>query len=695
MSVQEKVRHGLQDTAGREARLPAITAIRDRVPVTVKEYPTLQKDVRHLKERAMADLPQLVQQAATALSERGFQVYLAKDAETARGYVLDHMEPNSRVIKSKSNQAKEIHLPEALAAAGHSLVETDLGDRINQLLGRRSGHVLAPAISVPAEEIRDAFRTTFNQPDLSTDENELVAAARAHMRPILLDADVGISGANAVTATGEVVLMENEGNIRAVTGLPRLHFVMAAITKIVETLEDALSVVQAASIFGVGQDFGNYCTVLSGPATKAGPEIHVVLIDDGRSEARTKEPEPLMCINCGSCLNVCPVFSELGEDYGGERIGGIGVIQTYLLNGSQQALDDGLDLCLGCQRCIPACPVEIDTPGVTSRFRAEISANRRMPAVRRRVLRAVLSRSQLKFGRWLLGLGENLGVNAKLRRRGQKSVDFIPAPDPGPSVTPGRLYPAPASVRKGQVLLFTGCVMDALYGKIHHDTITVLNYNGWDVLVPDGQACCGALHYHAGHVTPVDGLISQNLESLAGTDPIILNSAGCGAFLKEYPHLPSSRHEECDALAQRVYDLTEFLTTFGFTQPTESVARRVAYHNPCHMAYAQRIEEPPLTLLRSVPAMELVPFPEREACCGSAGTFNLEMPELSWRLARDKAQDAVKTEAEWIITANPGCLMQIRAGFEAEGSAMKVLHIAEILAEAYRGSKKARGDRHV
>lgn len=684
MAIADKIQRGLADHIGREARRSGIGAIRERVPMVVQQYPEIQHHVRQMKEEALSSLPRLVDRAVANLTEHGFFVHVARTAEEAQEYVLGHVPPKSQIIKSKSNQAKEIHLPETLLAAGHTLVETDLGDRINQLLGRRSGHVLAPAISIPVETIRDSFQKSFGQPDLTADEKELVAAAREHMRPILLNANVGMSGANAVTADGEIVLMENEGNIRAVTSLPDIHFVIAAVTKVVPTLEDGLNVVQAASIYGVGQDFGNYCSVLTGPAQIAGPEIHVVLVDDGRMNALSIEPEPLMCINCGSCLNVCPVFSEIGEEYGGERIGGIGILQTFVLGHPNVALADGLDLCLGCQRCVPACPVSIDTPAITSRLRQQVAVRRQIPRLRQRVLNAVLSPRTLRLSRIPLKISERLGISRILRSRGRTAADFIPAPDTRPSPGRGIIFPAPASRRKGRVQLFTGCVMDSLYGGVHQDTIYVLNQNGWDVSIPSDQVCCGALHWHAGESTPVGELARRNGRAFRGDDPIISNSAGCGAFLKEYSHGIGTVTEDAAALSPRVHDLTQFLYDTGFRAPTASLPLSATYHNPCHMAYAQNIQKEPVALLQAIPGLALHPLKEREACCGSAGTFNLEQPALAWQLARDKAQDAIDTGAQCAITANPGCLMQIRAGMDASGGKMTVRHIAEVLADAYR-----------
>ncbi|NMP21309.1 LUD domain-containing protein [Sulfobacillus harzensis] len=668
----ERIARALSQQSVREARRAGTQGIRQRAPEVLKRFPNLQDRVRKTKENALLHLSDLLKETENHLLARGFHVFRAKNGEEAARYILERIPENSLVIKSKSNLAKEIHLPDALAQAGHRIVETDLGDHINQLLGRRSGHVLMPALGVDIPTIQSTFQSRYQEPDLGSEPEELVGAARRHLRSILETANVSISGANAVTAEGEVVLMENEGNIRAVTSLPAQHFVVAGINKIVPSLEDGLAVVQAASVFGVGQDFGNYCTVLAGPGRDFGPEVHVLLVDGGRSDAIQQEPEPFYCINCGSCLNVCPVFAELGEAYGGERIGGIGIMQTFLLDGAERATQDGLDLCLGCQRCIPACPVRIDTPTITNRMKAArpVQPNAKL---RRRFLQLVLSQGELRWSRHLFQASAALGISRRWHRRGKMARDFAPVPDAAPPIRPGSVFPARGEER-GSVWLFPGCVMDAWYAGIHWDTIRVLTENGFHVRVPESKACCGALHEHAGMPDPVPTLLDQNTTAFPGTDPIILNAAGCGAFLKQHPN----------PLTPRIRDLSEFLLEVGIRPPVRpSRPKKVSVHLPCHLAYAQGIDTAPQRLLEIAGYQVLDAF-EREACCGSAGTYNLEYPDIAWRLAREKAEDLDRPAPDVICTANPGCLMQIRAGVEALDRRTPVEHLATLLATAYR-----------
>lgn len=671
-NLTTKVQRALARTDLRQERQAGTVGIRERAPKALESYPDLARLTRDAKVNALTHLPDLLASAENQLLAHGFHVYRASDAADARNYVLSHIPEPSLVIKSKSNMAKEIHLPEALEQAGHQVVETDLGDHINQLLERRSGHVLMPALGVDIPTIQKVFRERYHEPDLGSTPPELVRAARRHLRPILESSTVSISGANAVTATGEVVLMENEGNIRAVTSLSRRHFVIAGVHKVVANLEDGLNVVQAASLFGVGQDLGNYCTVLAGPGRDMGPEVHVVLIDDGRLSAIEREPEPFYCINCGSCLNVCPIFAQLGEAYGGERLGGIGIMQTFLLNGAGQATEDGLDLCLGCRRCVPACPVQIETPAITNRMKAVRTQTSNSPT-RKRFLALVLSERDLRFSRRLFMAAAALGISRRWHRRAHKAQDFIPVPDSARPMPAGSTYRGAEPVR-GSVWLFPGCVMNAWYARVHRDTIRVLTQNGYAVHIPEEQACCGALHEHAGEPQVVPNLMSRNNRAFPGNDPIILNSAGCGAFLKQHP----------GPLSPRIRDLSEFLAEVGMRRPPHPGGKTIVYHNPCHLAYAQGIFDAPAKLLMEA-GYRVASSMEREACCGSAGTYNLEFPELAWRLAREKAEDLTQSAPDVVVTANPGCLMQIRAGVDAIGERVPVEHLASMLAACYEG----------
>jgi len=237
--------------------------------------------------------------------------------------------------------------------------------------------------------------------------------------------------------------------------------------------------------------------------------------------------------------------------------------------------------------------------------------------------------------------------------------------------------------RRGSVGFFVGCVMPELFGDVNAATLRVLAHNGFDVVVPSAQGCCGALQAHAGDEATAAALARANVAAFAafpGLDAVILNSAGCGAALRDAAHwLPG----EAAPLAASVRDVSEFLAEVGLRPPGGRVEARVCYDDPCHLVHGQRVASAPRELLRAIPGIELVEHAEPAACCGAAGTYNLTHPEMS-RAVLARKLDALEAAAPDVVaTGNPGCLMQLRAGLRERGLAMRVEHPVTLLDSAY------------
>ena len=291
--LKQRIRVGLDDKDSERGRERAFGVIRGAMKNMVTQYPDLSNRLKQIKTTAINDLDAMADRAVTKLEANGCKVFRAATPQEAVAYISGIVQ-QGLLVKSKSNAAKEIDLVKALLNQGSRVVETDLGDRIVQLANSHASHSLAPAIHMSVEKIAEVFSNDLGQV-FPADAETLVKAARVSLRSYLLSADVGLSGANAIAAdTGSIIVMENEGNIRAVTSLPRIHIAVVGIEKIVPTLEDAFTVVRAASVFGVGQDFGTYATAISGPSrvldfegeefnAGLGPEeVHVVLLEYGR-----------------------------------------------------------------------------------------------------------------------------------------------------------------------------------------------------------------------------------------------------------------------------------------------------------------------------------------------------------------------------------------------------------------------------
>jgi glycolate oxidase iron-sulfur subunit len=250
---------------------------------------------------------------------------------------------------------------------------------------------------------------------------------------------------------------------------------------------------------------------------------------------------------------------------------------------------------------------------------------------------------------------------------------------------------APAGAVQRRVALFAGCVMSTAYAEIDRATARVLAANGCEVIAPPGQGCCGALHVHAGLLDDGRALMRRNVEAFERreVEAIVVNAAGCGAALKEYGHLLAddpAYAKRAAAVAAKVKDVAEYLATLDLAPPGR-LDLRVTYQEPCHLVHAQGVKAQPRQLLRAIPGVQLVEMAESDLCCGSAGIYNLTNPGLSGDLRRRKVANALAAEPEVIVSANPGCMLQLQAGLADASSPVRVRHLVELLDEAYRAGK--------
>jgi glycolate oxidase iron-sulfur subunit len=242
--------------------------------------------------------------------------------------------------------------------------------------------------------------------------------------------------------------------------------------------------------------------------------------------------------------------------------------------------------------------------------------------------------------------------------------------------------------KRARVALFLGCVADAMFPETNAATARVLQRNGCEVVIPRGQACCGAIHYHSGVEQPALGLARRNMTAFGAedVDAIIVNAAGCGAMLKDYRHiLPPAEHDQAERFCDKVKDVSEYLMALGPIPPTNPVAVTATYHDACHLCHAQQVRSQPRALLGMIPGLELVPLEESEICCGAAGTYNLTQPEMSERLGRRKMDFIEATAAEVVATGNVGCILQIARKVKERGKPIEVVHPVDLLDRAYRG----------
>jgi iron-sulfur cluster protein len=340
----------------------------------------MKEKIRKIKEYSIENLGELKKKTIENLEKQRIKVFEAKDAKEACEVALKLIPKGDLIVKSKSNTIKEIGLLENLKER-NELWETDCGDFIVQITDEKASHTLSPALHIPIEKITQKIKEKFNV-KLKDDPEAITAWIREFLRKKMIEAKVGLTGANFISADGAIFIIENEGNISLVSRLPEKHIIFAGIDRIVPSIQDAMTLSYAAGMWGSGVFMPSYINVIGSPSKTAdikkqlifgmhgAKEVYLILIDNGRTKMiQDGFKELLYCINCGGCLYFCPVYRQVFDGYGFHYIGGRGIGMTMLQEGEQKAFDNGLYFCTTCQACKENCPFEIDTPELMKKLR--------------------------------------------------------------------------------------------------------------------------------------------------------------------------------------------------------------------------------------------------------------------------------------------------------------------------------------
>lgn len=416
---------------------------------------------------------------------------------------------------------------------------------------------------------------------------------------------------------------------------------------------------------------------------------HTIPVDELGPDGALMAHAIEQCVHCGFCLPTCPTYVALGEEMDSPR-GRIFLMKSALEGElTVEATLPYVDRCLGCMACVTACPSGVPYHELLTPYRARAEAKRPRTLsekLARRLVRETLpypARFRLaalsgKLARpWRRFLPDSLAVMLSLLPE-----DLPPAGEPLPAFIPA------AGPRRARVAFLAGCVQQVLAPEINWATLRVLARNGVEVVIPAGQGCCGSLMMHSGDTATARSQARRNLPVFpADVDAIVTNAAGCGSGMKEYGLLfqGEPEAEAAQAFARRVKDVSEFLDGLGLVTPPPAAAPlTVAYHDACHLAHAQRVVEAPRRLLRAIPNLTVLDVPEGELCCGSAGTYNLEQPQLADDIGQRKAHNLLRTGAEMVVMGNIGCMVQIRQHLGRLGQPRPVLHTLEVLDRAYQ-----------
>ncbi|MGA8038232.1 MAG: (Fe-S)-binding protein [Candidatus Acidiferrales bacterium] len=409
------------------------------------------------------------------------------------------------------------------------------------------------------------------------------------------------------------------------------------------------------------------------------------------------------CVHCGLCANNCPTYRLWGREADSPR-GRIRQIQ--LVDQGRLELGDAfvthIDRCLNCRNCETVCPSGVEYGKILELARAQIEQKYKRPWASR-VARDFVYKKLLPYPKRIAAVARGLkfyqrsGLAAVARGTGILSLlglsereRLLPKIDSEFFFSEfGKTYRARGE-KRARVAFFAGCVAQVTFSELNRATIRVLQANGCEVVVPEEQSCCGALAAHAGVRDVARDMAMRNFEAFLGAggggfDAIVTNAAGCGSTLKEYGHLfeaGTAEAAKAEKFTAKMRDVTEFLAELGVTAKLNPVPLRVTYQDSCHLVHGQKIREAPRLLLRAIPGVELVEMPMSDLCCGSAGVYNVTETKTSLELLDQKMDSVEQTKAQAVVTANPGCILQLRAGAAKRKTGQEVLHVVELMDRA-------------
>lgn len=408
------------------------------------------------------------------------------------------------------------------------------------------------------------------------------------------------------------------------------------------------------------------------------------------------------CVHCGLCLNACPTYRELGVEMDSPR--GRIYQMNQVANGAPitDSYIEHINLCLACRGCETACPSGVPYGRLIEAARAELEA-RRKPSFLNRVFKNFIfhkflpSRTALQVAGAGLFLYQASGMQRLLRATGLLKLfgrlGNLEALSPNAEAPfffskIGTTFPAQGE-RRYRVAFLAGCIANVAFARMNEATVRVLQKNGCEVAIPGAQNCCGALHLHSGLKDEARALARNNIDAVldGGFDAVITNAAGCGSTLKEYDELlehdPHYR-EKAIRFKALMKDITEFLASIELNPDMGPVDAIATYQDSCHLAHGQKIKAAPRQLLRAIPGLTFREMPMADLCCGSAGIYNITQNEMAMEILRHKMDYVERTQASLIVTANPGCMLQLSAGARLYGKGERVLHVVQVLDEAYR-----------
>ncbi|HTL51693.1 MAG TPA: LUD domain-containing protein [Planctomycetota bacterium] len=700
-----KIETALAEKPKRDALYSAMKRSRDNrtraVKTELKTGLQFRDEVRAIKDRCMDKQEELLAQFIASARARGTQVFLAEDGPAAIDYVLKLAEArgSKTCAKSKSLTTEEIQINHPMEDAGIEVIETDLGELIIQRVHEKPYHLVFPAVHKTAQEVAEIFRKDAGH-ELPPDPKVIMQVVRKYLRPIFLNADIGMTGANVgIAESGAIVIETNEGNARLVSSIPDLHICVMGIEKIVETNADALMMMMAHPVSATGQMLTTYVTLMAGRsglgdgAGRKERESHIVILDNGRRKMRADPimKDALNCIRCGACMNICPTYGVVGgHTFGYIYPGPIGIPWTSEVHGLEKA-GNFADLCISCGLCKEICPAQIDIPGMIAEVKHRDQQHNPPPMVNRFLmmaesfakmgsLTAPLANFSMKNSafRWLLE--KTVGID---RRRQLPEFRFntfekwfrnrkIPA------------HLADGKKVKRRVAFFMDIYANYNAPELGIAAVEALEARGAFVVLPPQQSS-GYPYIGYGDLDAARRTASYNVEQMVryvkeGFDVVATEPTATYCLAKAYPKLLHTA--DAKLVGEHSFEIFEYLLRLEADEhadpsagPKPLAGRTYGFHCSCHQRPLTQGDAAMDWLRRRGATVTLY---ESGTCCGMAGTFGLKAGPLGYGLSQAVGEPLFKafkdSGVDTIVTESSVCAIQLR-----EGTGLKVIHPLELL----------------
>jgi iron-sulfur cluster protein len=650
-------------------------------------------EVRETKERCISCQDELLGRFVENAEKRGAKVFMAKDGPAAIEYVLNIARERGAktVSKSKSLTTEEIEINDPLEESGLRVVETDLGELIIQLAGEKPYHLVFPSVHKTREDVAEIFSKETGR-DVPSDIPAIMKVVRKYLRPIFLNSDIGMTGANVgVAETGGIVIETNEGNARLVSSLGDCHICVMGVEKIVDTVEDALLMVLAHPVSATGQCPTTYVTWMGGrsPMGEDGAprESHIIILDNGRSEMR-EDPamrEALHCIRCGACMNICPTYGVVGgHTFGHIYPGPIGIPWTAQVHGLENA-GDFASLCISCGLCKEICPAEIDIPMMIAEVKDRVAETHPHSRVDQAMMAAdslaALGSATAPISNWFLRNGAFRMALEKIvgldRHRNLPSFDRV-------TLKKRMLNPRRATANKGakhKVAFFADVYANYNNPTLGMAAVERLEAAGCEVVFPE-QRASGYPYIAYGDLDRARENAAYNAARFApyaadGYAIVSPEPTAVYALKKSYPKLLANS-KKTTVVAERTFELFEYLLKVEESSgATPLKGRRFGFHCSCHQRPLSSGEAAMEWLRKRGAEVELI---ETGTCCGMGGTFGLKAGPLGYDLSNAVGKPLFEAFQEsgvdTIVSESSVCAIQL-----AEGTGLPIVHPLELLTE--------------